>query len=283
MLHTKASRLAHQTQRYYRSQLTPFIIWCQTGAVYQVIQITPRLIRGYLVSLEERGLSDYSVHAAARAIRAFLNFCVREEIVSVSPMDKVSMPRVDRRVLPSLSNAEVHKLLSVCTSLRDETIILVLLDTGCRASELVNLDGRDVDLGNREVHVRAGKGGKDRNVFLGEHTKARLATYYKERGRPKPSEPIWLSQTRGERLTPSGLHQLLKRLGAQARVPHCAPHTFRRTFAISCLRNGMDLFRLARLMGHSDISVLRQYLFLLKEDLRKAHAQFGIVDRLLEV
>ena len=185
-------------------------------------------------------------------------------------------------MLPALSNAEVHKLLSVCTSLRDETLILTLLDTGCRASELVNLDGRDVDLNSREVHVRGGKGGKDRNVFLGGHTSTGLAAYYRERGRPKKDEPIWISQTRGERLTPSGLHQLLKRLGAQARVPHCAPHTFRRTFAVSCLRNGMDLFRLARLMGHADISVLRQYLFLLKEDLRAAHAQYGFVDRLLE-
>lgn len=281
-LYNRAARLAAKTLRFYRCQLTPFVAWCHNQGSIDLQSISPTLIRSYLVSLQDRALSDYSIHAAARAIRAFLNFCVREDLLLVSPMAKVAMPRLDRRVLPAFSNVQVHKLLSTCTSLRDETIVLALLDTGCRASELVNLSGRDVDLRSREVHVRAGKGGKDRNVFLGERTSARLSAYYKERGRPKKDEPIWISQTRGARLTPSGLHQLLKRLGARARVPYCAPHTFRRTFAVSCLRNGMDLFRLARLMGHADISVLRQYLFLLKEDLRTAHAQYGIVDHLLD-
>lgn len=92
---------------------------------------------------------------------------------------------------------------------------------------------------------------------------------------------MWLSTTRQRRLTISGVQQLLRRLGRAAGVENCSPHTFRRTFAIWSLRNGMNLFRLARLMGHRDISVLRQYLYLLKEDLRAAHAQYGSVDRLL--
>ena len=281
-LHNRAARLTPRTLGYYQCQLTPFLIWCQANGVSGVAAVPPFTIRTYLASLEERGLSDYSMHAAARAIRAFLNFCVREGWIAVSPMDKVPMPRIDRRILPSFTEGEVVRLLHACQTVRDEAIVLCLLDTGCRASELVGLDGADVDLASGELRVRHGKGRKDRIVFLGQRARARLADYYAACGTPNEHAPVFASQTRGKRLTPSGLHQLLKRLGTQAGVGHCAPHTFRRTFAIWCLRNGMDIFRLARLMGHADISVLRQYLYLVKDDLRLAHAQFAIVDRLPE-
>jgi site-specific recombinase XerD len=231
--------------------------------------------------MEARGMSDYTVHAAARSIRVFLRFCVREEYIASSPMTKVAMPRIDKRILPALAPDEVHRLLNVCTSERDQAIVVFLLDTGCRVSELVNLDIADVDMKSGEVTIRRGKGRKDRVVFLGLTARRMLAAYFNERGSPDPDQPVWVSQTRSERLTLSGAQQLLRRLGQAAGVEHCSPHSFRRTFAIWSLRNGMDLFRLARLLGHTDISVLRQYLDLLRDDLAAAHAQFVTVDRML--
>ena len=277
----RAVRLTPKTQSFYHYQLTSFLQFCRTHHVDSLETITPALIRTFLISLEERDLSDYSVHAAARAIRAFLNFCVREEHIAVSPMTKVTMPHVNKRILPAFSEDEIRRLLAHCETKRDRAIILFLLDTGCRVSELVKLNGADISLHTGEVQVREGKGRKDRAVFLGRATCDSLLDYYHERGAPDTDEPVWLSQTTGKRLTLSGLQQLLKRLGRQCGVQHCSPHTFRRTFAITCLRNGMDIFRLARLMGHSDIGVLRQYLYLVKDDLRTAHMQFGSVDKLL--
>lgn len=281
VLDNRAKRLAPKTMEFYRCQLTQFAVWCGQNGAFTLDRVGPQPIRHYLVNLEERGLRDTSIHAAARAIRAFLNFCVREEYIAHSPMSKVAMPRLDRRVLPAFSHADIPRLLRACTNRRDEALILFLLDTGCRAAEFTNLDGRDIDIAAGEVSIRQGKGRRNRVVFIGTHTQLRLLAYYDDRGTPDPRAPVWISQTRSERLTPSGLHQLLKRLGAQAGVAHCAPHTFRRTFAIWSLRNGMDLFRLARLMGHSDISVLRQYLYLVKADLHAAHTEYGTVDRLV--
>ncbi len=280
-LYNRAARLTAKTLSFYQCQLAPFVRHCHAHAIDRVGSITPTLVREYLVSLEDRELSDYSVHAAARAIRAFMNFCVREEHIPVSPMTKVAMPRVNKRILPAFSEEEVHRLLSACVTKRDRAIILFLLDTGCRVSELVNLNGGDISIRTGEVQIRQGKGHKDRAAFLGQNSRNSLLEYYGERGVPDEQGPVWLSETRGKRLTLSGLQQLLKRLGRRSGARHCSPHTFRRTFAITCLRNGMDIFRLARLMGHSDIGVLRQYLSLVKDDLRTAHAQFGSVDRLL--
>ena len=164
------------------------------------------------------------------------------------------MPRLDRRVLPALSDAEVRRLLSACKLERDRAIILFLLDTGCRAFEAVQVNGEDIDLQSGDVRIRQGKGRKERIVFLGQNARAQLIRYYHDRGTPESKDPVWISEKSSERLTTSGLHQILKRLGRYAHVEHCGPHTFRRTFALWSLRNGMDIFRLARLMGHADIA-----------------------------
>ena len=158
MLYNRAARLARKTLRFYEGQLRPFVQWCDELEVACVSGITPSIIRGYMVSLEDRGLRDSSIHAAARAIRAWLNFCVSEEYIEISPMDKVAMPRVSREILPSLQEEDVTRLLMACNSARDKAIVLVLLDTGLRASELVNLNGKDIDLNLGEIHVRRGKG-----------------------------------------------------------------------------------------------------------------------------
>ncbi len=72
----------------------------------------------------------------------------------------------------------------------------------------------------------------------------------------------------------------MERLRKRSGVATCTAHTFRRTFALNCLRNGMNIYVLARLMGHADITILRQYLPLIEDDLQDAHARFGAVDNL---
>ncbi len=82
-------------------------------------------------------------------------------------------------------------------------------------------------------------------------------------------------------MTVWGMTQMMARLRDRSGVKSCSCHTFRRTFALSCLRNGMNIYVLARLMGHADISVLRQYLALVEDDLEQAHAKYGVVDNLM--
>jgi site-specific recombinase XerD len=85
----------------------------------------------------------------------------------------------------------------------------------------------------------------------------------------------------GKRLTKNALFLLLKRLKQASGVKHCAPHAFRRTMAIYSLRNGMNVYLLARMLGHSDITVLRQYLDIVQADVQTAAKQSGVVDNLL--
>lgn len=281
MLDAESRRLTPSTKRFYEQRLGRFFRWSQSQDVFDLNLVSPHLIRSYLVHLQERGLADHTQHAAARAIRTFLNFCVSEEMLSVSPMKKVRMPRLDKRILPAFEPETVKRLLAACENQRDKTIVMFLLDTGCRNAEFIALNAGDVDLKSGTVQIRLGKGRKDRVTYLGATTRKQLMRYYLERGTPGERDPIWLSFNNNQRLTTWGLIQLLGRLGERAEVEHCTPHTFRRTMALWSLRNGMNIYALQRLMGHSDLTVLMRYLALVESDLEDAHRSYGAVDNLL--
>lgn len=277
----QARRLTALTLRTYTQRVEPFVRWCDDQGVPYLQDITPTLVRSYLVLLQERELSSYTVNGIARAIKAFFNFCVNERMLAESPMRRVVVPKVDKKIMPSFTEDDVADLLAACKTEREEAALLVLLDTGVRASEFINLNGGDVDVGTGAVLVRQGKGRKDRTVYLGAKTRKQLMRYYAmERGTPTADEPVWLSINTKDRITDSGLRQLLKRLASRAGVQNVTPHTFRRTFALWSLRNGMSIYHLQRLMGHEDLQVLKQYLALVEGDAKAAHQKSSPVDNM---
>lgn len=280
-LENRARRYSPSTIDFYQRRLLPFIAWCEGRDAVRLQDVTPALLRTYLVALQARDLAAHTVHGYARALRTWFFFCVNEELIDKSPMAKVAMPRLPKKILPALEVADAQRLLAACETERDKAAVLFLLDTGVRASEFVHLNGADVDLALGTVRVRQGKGGKDRTTYMGVHARKQLARYYLDAGKPAPNGPIWRSLKTGERLTTSGLRRLLLRLKEATGIPHCAPHTFRRTFALWSLRSGMSIYHLQRLMGHEDIDVLRQYLDLVEHDAAGAHERFGAVDNIL--
>lgn len=281
LLDCEARRLTQSTRQFYRAKLSVFIRWCSENGVENLCDLSAHDVRRFLVHVQRRQLSGQYQHNLARAIRAFLNYCVRDEFIDESPFDKVLMPRLEKKILQPLSPAEVSSVLRSCICQRDKAICLFLLDSGVRASELISLNVGDVDLSTGAVVVRAGKGQKERLAYIGATTRKRIRLYLAERGTPRPTEPLFLSESSGKRLTVSGMVQLMERLRKRSGVAACTCHAFRRTFAITCLRNGMNIYILARLMGHADIVILRQYLALVEDDLQKAHERHGVVDHLL--
>ena len=221
------------------------------------------------------------MHGHARAIRAWLKFCVRDELIDTNPFDKVRMPRLPKKILPALTPEEVRTVLDACGYERDRVMLLFFLDSGVRAQELCNLDVGDVDMRTGTVSVRQGKGSKDRTTHIGAKTRKALLRYLVARGdRDKPTRPLFVSLKDGQRLTYSGAAQALRTLRQAAGVKNLTAHALRRTFAVSCLRAGMSVYVLARLMGHADIEVLRNYLPLTDDDTAAGHAAAGPVDNL---
>ena len=240
-LDNRSRRFKANTIAFYDFQIGSFEAWCNDRSVVDLESVSARVIRTYLINLQDRGLKDTSVNAAARAIRRFMNFCVEEDLLENSPMMRVRMPRIDRRILPAFDADALTALLDAAENERDTAIVLFLLDSVCRSSVMIALNGADLDVQSGEVWIRQGKGGKNRLVFIGAATLRQILRNYMRIYRPNENEPVLINIKTGKRMTTSGLRQLLERLGLRAIVAHVSPHTFRRTIAISCLRNGMKI------------------------------------------
>lgn len=289
ILDARARRFTASTLRFYRGRLGLFQRWLADAGVLFLADIESSHIKRYFVSLQEAGRSSAYVHSFGRAIRAWLNYCVRDEVIAISPFNRVKMPVLEKKVKGALSGEEVRKLLRACNSERDRAIVLLLLDAGLRASELLALKVGDIDLDTGAVTIQMGKGQKGRYSWLGLKTRRQVGRYLlKERhGDASAGAPLFMTKPtagrgRGKRLGYKGLQQMLLKTAERAKVEGATAHALRRTFAINCLRNGMDIHTLAKLMGHADTKVLEYYLPFIQSDLEQAHEKHGPVDHMLE-
>jgi integrase/recombinase XerD len=280
LLDARARSLAKNTITTYRFKLSPFVDWCESKELTVLGEVTSVHLRQFIIALQQKDISSRTRYNIAKTVKTFFNFCVTETLIDKSPFDRVKLPRLEKKIHPALAQEEIKQILKACRNQRDRAICYVLLDSGLRASELLALNGEDIDMQTGVVTVKLGKGGKDRVTLIGASTRKILKRYYIERGTPDPDEAVFLSFSTGERLTLFGIAQMMERLRRSSGVSECRCHTFRRTFALTCLRNGMNVYVLAKLMGHSDIAVLKQYLALIDDDLADAHRAFGPADHL---
>lgn len=267
-----------------------------------VTLIGPEELRGFIGHLQEvrafgehpsipprtRGLSGHSINCYLRAIRAFWSWLLAEDIIRTNPFSRVKIPRPPHKVVPTFSEAEIRTILgtldtSAPEGFRGWTIILVLLDTGLRVSELAGLKVEDVKLDEGMLKV-TGKGAKERMVPIGAKVQ-RAIWKYVERYRPEPASPsragLFLTR-RGDPLTKGRVETLLRHYGQKAGLQgvRCSPHTFRHTFAITYLRNGGDVFSLQRILGHSSLDVVRVYVNLAQTDVKAAHRRYSPADNM---
>lgn len=270
----KAARRSPRTIEYYQSKLSEFINWLP---VEKVDAITAKHVRGFLSNISERDVADATLHSFARAVRAWLKFCAKEEYLENYP--DFDMPTVEEKRQPVLSKDELRELLSACLNVRDRALLLFMADTGLRASELLSLDWGDVDLERGVVRVRRTKSRKWRSVVIGAKS-SRALLRYRRTVPHAPDDPLWRS-TRDSRLCYAGLRQVFRRLGERSGV-EASPHDMRRLFATWSIREGMNLFAVQRILGHSSLKMVRRYAELVEDDLLREHREHGPVDGLLD-
>lgn len=265
-----ARRLTKSTKDFYRKLLSPFLSYCREENL-TLSDITHIHIKKYLIKYNDH--KAHTQHAHARALRAFFNYCVSDGLLDSSPFSKVKMPKKGNHILPSFTQEEIKKILSISNK-TEKAICLTLLSSGLRAQELITLNAGDIE--GTTVTVRAGKGQKDRITFVNASALKAIKFYHLEIGyTPTPTDPLFISQ-KGSRFTANGFQHLMQRLQKKSKIKHCSAHTFRRTFAITCLRNSMNIFVLAKLMGHAQINVLKHYLSIVADDLEASYKEFGI-------
>ncbi len=278
----KTQQFSKHTIKFYNVELKRFQAYCDDQAIYQVEKITSDMLRSYLLYLGETGRNPGGINAGYRAVKTFLIW-YENEVEPVNwknPIRKLRGPKTPTRALEPVGLEDVNRLLETCQGnslidLRDRAILLFLLDTGLRAFELCALDLVDVDPIQGDVKVHSGKGSKARLCMIGKRTRKAVRQYARER--MDSCQALWVTDN-GERLTYWGLNQMIRRRSKRAGIQKPGLHDFRRAFALNSLRAGMDVFSLQKLLGHSDLSVMRRYLAQNDDDIREAHTKASPVD-----
>lgn len=229
-------------------------------------------------------LSAQSIETYARAIRAFFGYLYREELIPENPIQKVKMPKVPKKVVPTFSEKEIIKLLAqpdrqTANGYRDYALLLTFIDTGARLSEIAGLRESDIDLDNGYLRVM-GKGSKERYIPFG-HRVAKALLKYKLKYRPQPvgNDSFWLTPD-GNPLLADRIEKIVSNYGKKAGLGRCYPHKLRHTASVLYLRNGGDPFSLQKKLGHSSLQMTRHYSNLADSDVRAAHLKYGVADRL---
>jgi integrase/recombinase XerD len=155
------------------------------------------------------------------------------------------------------------------TGKRDQAIVVVLVETGIRASELCDLEMRDYDQKKGQLHIRHGKGDKSRFVYLADSAQRYLWRYLAARKDVRPNDPLFATST-NRRISRDNLLNLIVSVAGRAGVASANVHKFRHTFAINFLRNGGNVLELKKLMGHEKIETLLIYVELAQADLARA-------------
>jgi site-specific recombinase XerD len=247
-----------------RFRLGPFADWLAGQGVTEVEAITAGHVREYQRQLSARPLAAETLLGMAKQLHAFLVWCEEEEMVT-GLSKRVVMPRKESKALRTLTPREVAALMDAagrgqCRE-RDRAILAVLADTGIRASELCGLRLEDIHVGDDGAWLLVrGKGKKERIVALGSLSR-RLLVRYTQRYRPRQGDATRAFLTRsGREIATNTLHALLLRLAESAGVGGVSAHAFRRTYAVEFLKQGGDVARLARSMGHSSLTTTILYL-----------------------
>ncbi|MFT5052327.1 MAG: integrase/recombinase XerC [Chlamydiales bacterium] len=266
------------TLRAYGGDLGEFLAYLTARGIEQPTQILVRTLRGFLGHLEERGLSDTSVQRKLSAVRSFLNWMMRVELIDASPATGLRSRRSARRLPTVLSEEEIGDLLdapdcSTALGRRDRAILELMYSAGTRASETVGLDERDVDR-RRGVAKVLGKGRKERLAAIGSHALKALADYLADPLRPhRPGrpKPLFLN-ARGGRLTTRSLERLVDKYVLKAGIRrHATPHTLRHSFATHLLDRGADLKSVQELLGHANLVTTQIYTHVSVERLREIY------------
>ncbi|MCD8180440.1 MAG: tyrosine-type recombinase/integrase [Firmicutes bacterium] len=258
-------------------------------------QVTLRDLNGFTAYLKEyetdtvtidgkhvkrvRRNSAYGINRKLSGIRGLFAYLYKNDLISQNITDKVDFKKVHQKMKRPLTTQETVNLLDVIYNgekyytgrdlaeyknrkQRDIALFTAYLGTGCRVSELINLDMHDVCFDTSSFVVTR-KGGDEQEVFMPVQVENELFAYMQERMKNEKAKDNALFISRlGTRMTAQGVEKILKKYCHTVGIydpDKARPHALRRTFACNMIADGVDIKMVAELMGHKNIEVTHKY------------------------
>lgn len=214
-------------------------------------------IRMYLASEKERGISDRTAENTRANLSAFFQWMTSEEIIKKNPCLNIKPIKCKDEIRLPFSSVELDLLRGACRNNKERAIIEMLVTSGVRVNELSNMDVNDINCSDLSVHVRFGKGAKERVTFINDVAKTYLQRYIVGR---KDQNIALICNRLGDRIKTGGIRHILNNIGRRAGVENVHPHRFRRTFATTLASRGMAIQEIQKLLGHSNLNTTMEYV-----------------------
>ena len=265
--HKLGEGIKEKTIKNYLALAKPFI--ASLSERQNIEELRPSDITNFLAHERARGLSPVTVRGMWRTLDLFFGWASSNGELGnppnpmfLSPDKKIKAPKIPKKEPRRAKLSDLQRVIDAIPTntwpdLRDRAILCLLMDTGLRVGEAAALDISDIDIKQRLLLVRAGKGDKDRRVPFTEGTAKALLLYWL--AKPVYNGPaVFLSAKGGHtdavrgRMSVTGNEQMLQRLCKAAGVAHINPHSIRHAFACKAIDDGIRLEVIQKLMGHHD-------------------------------
>ena len=294
----------------YEQTLRLFEKWCkEEQGISTVDKVNENVIRRYIFDLQERGkytfyakdkqkatnhpdrrrdfrkpVSTTTINNYIRNLRVFFNYLERNYIIKKNPMKRVRQLKSNREPMVYLTDDELRKLLSkfdrsYFSEHRDYVMILLMLDSGMRLGECSTLSVSDLELSRKRINLRAEetKGRKERTVFFSPKTEKALRSWLQYKDRYVESDYLFPVKEHGGSIGVGNFEGNFRKYIARAGLnEEYTPHCLRNNFAKRCLMNGMDIYTLSKILGHSSVTVTEQaYLDINDDDMSKRYQHYS--------
>lgn len=232
--------------------------------------ITSNDVRLYLSKFPK--LKQSSISKKISTLKSFFQTMIQEEIIIKNPMSKINTPKKEKRLPKALSEEQVELLRENCITLREKCMLELFLATGCRLSELSQLNIDNINWQNQSIKV-IGKGNSERIVYFNFKARYYLQKYLTSRN--DDCEALFITERKKyRRLSNRGIQRLFVNLGNRANVK-LHVHKCRHTFASNLLNSGADLALVQELLGHSTPDTTQVYCQLSEQNKHDGYKRFA--------
>lgn len=275
--------LSENTINSYKSDLTSFLNFITQSGIDDLSDIKTTHITSFFKLLKEAGLNETSAARYFSSLKGFFKYLYRNEYIKTNPVEKISPPKISRKLPEVLNVREINLILEQpnvedTIGLRDKAILELFYACGTRISELINIKINDLFLSEEVIRV-FGKGSKERLIPIGSSAIKWIIEYLKK-SRPllvkniKSENYLFLNQ-RGTKFSRMGIWKIVKQYVKQAGIEkNVHPHTFRHSFATHLIEGGADLRAVQEMLGHSDISTTQIYTHIDRDYIKLVHKKF---------
>jgi site-specific recombinase XerD len=280
--HIKHERnLATTTCTHYASGLKGFLRWLAANGygedptLFDVLTVS--VLRRYQYEKSRTGRRPRSIYTIFHPLRGLCEFLVQNGLLDANPTHDLTLPKKDAAIRLTVTDEEVRALLDACERLSTSRLIAlsrallsVLIYGGLRREEACSLHISDVNLSEKSLFVRSGKGSKSRRVYVCSDAVHALREWLAIR--EKDCQEDWLFMydraRRVHHITIANMIETLKATAGLRDNPAIKPHSLRHWCATNLLRNGANLRDLQQFLGHSDLTTTARYLHSSEEQLR---------------